>query len=182
MLLLSLVALAAGCLILVLLTSAVYTQRNPGGILSSIRVGAPAPDFDLPTADGGSVHLSTLRGRPVMVTFWATWCPGCAEELPVLAEAEKRHADAGLAVVVVNPGQRSEHILGFLRVHGVSLPVARDVDRKVWRLYDIVALPTTVWIDRDGIVRAAEIGEVTQAGIDRHVRDLDGGTPTAAAP
>jgi peroxiredoxin len=169
---LGLAACAAVTLIVLLVAAFTATQFGPGGVLSDVRPGSPAPDFEVPTLDGGELRLSDHRGRPVVLNFWATWCPPCVLELPLLIEAESRYADEGLVVIAMNAGQTPEHIDWFLDQQGIDMPVAIDPGRDVYELYGVVGLPTTIWIDRDGNVNAVELGVLTTDLIDEYVSEL----------
>ncbi len=168
---LGLVACLAAILIAALLGSFGYAQIGPGGVLSDIRTGRPAPDFELPTLDGEMVRLSDFRGRPVLLSFWATFCPQCARQLPLVAAAEAEYDDVNLAVVAVSSGQSPDHVRRYLERRGLSLRVLIDPDKAVYRAYRVVGLPTTLWLDADGVVRAVELGELKAEIIGRHVAE-----------
>jgi thiol-disulfide isomerase/thioredoxin len=123
--------------------------------------------------DGSTIRLEDYEGQLIALNFWATWCPPCVQELPLLDEAQERHADAGLAVIAMNAGQTRKHVTAFLQNRDLEdLPVAMDPGREVYDAYGIVGLPTTVWIDRQGNVHAVEIGGLTQEVIDRYVAEM----------
>ncbi len=162
-----------GCLsatlVAALLGSFGYAQIGPGGVLSDIRAGRPAPDFELQALDGQTLRLSDFRGRPVLLSFWATFCPQCARQLPLVAAAETQYADFDLAVLAVSSGQSPDHVRRYLERRKLSLRVLIDPDKAVYRAYRVVGLPTTLWIDRQGIVRAVELGELKAEIIERHL-------------
>ena len=178
---LSVAALAAVGLILLLVGAWAATQFGPGGIMSDVRPGAEAPDFEVPLLDGGTVRLSEYRGRPVALNFWATWCPPCILELPLLIQAGEDYGDGaggGLAVLALNAGQTREHIEWFIEDHSLEVPpVALDPGRKVYEMYGVVGLPTTVWIDDDGVVSAVELGVLTPELISSYMEELVGSAP-----
>jgi peroxiredoxin len=169
----ALVACCALTMIALLVGAFVLTQTGPGGALAAVRVGRPAPDFDLGTLDAGSIKLGDQRGHIVAVNFWTTWCPGCVAELPALAAASRGLADEDLVVVAVNAGEAPSKVERFLDERGIDIPVALDVFREVYRTYHVVGLPTTVWVDRAGIVRAVHLGALSPEDIDRYVREVD---------
>ena len=107
-----LAAIACGAMGVILLLGGAYVamQFGPGGLMSDVRSGSPAPQFDVPALSDGTIRLEDYDGQLVALNFWATWCPPCVEELPMLVEAEARHADEGLAVVALNAGQTRAHI------------------------------------------------------------------------
>jgi peroxiredoxin len=178
----ALLSCAALAVIALLVVGVVVVQLGPGGVLSSIRPGAPAPDFELAMIDGRIVHLSDYRGHPVALNFWATWCPACVQELPALADAAREHADDGLVVLAVNSGQWPADVESFLAEQGIEgLSVPLDVQRVVYRVYRVTALPTTVWIDADGIVRGVHLGALDAETIDEYATRLAPAPETAGS-
>jgi cytochrome c biogenesis protein CcmG/thiol:disulfide interchange protein DsbE len=132
----------------------------------SASVGAPAPDFALADLDGQPVRLADLRGRPVVVNFWASWCGPCVEEFPLLREAASRHADDGLAVIGIIYRDRSEAAREFSARLGATWPSAVDPGERVADRYAIFGPPETFFIDRDGIIAGRQIGPLSAASLD----------------
>jgi peroxiredoxin len=118
--------------------------------------GVPAPDFALRDPGGRLVRLSDLRGVPVLVTFWATWCTPCELEMPGLERL--RRAVSRLRVVGVNVNETAERALGFARARGLGFPVLLDVDGAVTARYRVESLPFTVIVDHRGHARAVAEG------------------------
>ena len=130
------------------------------------KVGEVAPDFTLPSLRGEPVHLADLRGRPVLVNFWATWCPPCRAEMPDLDEVARENAAAGLVVLAVNLQEEPVAIASYLRTLGVGgVSALADPTGSVFRQYRVAGLPTTVALDRDGVVREIHVGPLTRRGI-----------------
>lgn len=125
-------------------------------------VEARAPDFEARLLSGNNLSLTQLRGEPVVLNFWASWCGPCAQELPLLDRA----ASQGAVIVAVNFGETEEDVKGFLAEHPVSLSVALDPAGKVARLYRVSALPTTFFLDEQGIIRYKRAGELTEDSLD----------------
>jgi cytochrome c biogenesis protein CcmG/thiol:disulfide interchange protein DsbE len=136
------------------------SPRPPGRVASPdvAEAGDPAPDFALPTLDGEQVRLSDLRGRPVVVNFWASWCNPCREEFPLLAGALDEHETAELAVVGVTYRDIESDSRAFVDEFGASWPQAVDEDTEVARAYGVRAIPQTFFIDRDGTIAARVFG------------------------
>jgi len=127
------------------------------------KVGQRAPAFALASIDGDSVTLSQFRGQPVVLKFWATWCPTCRTEMPELVAARKEHLDAGLHVLAINaedPPERMRHYLTGLSVSH-ELVTLVDPHSHVGRLYHVPVLPTTLFVDTGGVVRAIHQGAIT---------------------
>ena len=127
-------------------------------------VGRPAPDFVLAGLQGDSTRLSQFRGHPIVLKFWATWCPTCRTEMPELLAARDAHRAEGLVIITVDSDDKPQHIRSFLaKLTGVDdLPVLIDPDRRVQDRYRIPVLPTTMFIDTAGVVRVLHLGELRQ--------------------
>lgn len=112
-----------------------------------------APDFTLTDANGQSVTLSDLRGQVVMINFWASWCGPCREEMPLLEQIHQRYAALGFTLLGVNVEEDSTNGQAFLQEHPVSFPILYDPKNNLSKLYDVIAMPSTVLIDRQGNIR-----------------------------
>jgi cytochrome c biogenesis protein CcmG, thiol:disulfide interchange protein DsbE len=133
------------------------------------RVGQAAPDFALADLDGNPLRLNDLRGRPVIVNFWASWCGPCVEEFPILQAAAARHRTEGLAVVGIVYRDNSEAARAFMARLGVNWPAAMDPGDQVAQSFGIYGPPETFFIDRNGVVRGRQIGQLTAADLDRQL-------------
>jgi len=144
---------------------ALFTVVTPPGVDAQIESGQRAPDFDLPTLNGGRFELSKLRGHPVVLSFWATWCPPCRVEFPELVRLREMHAEDGLYVVGVNGRDQersTKDVQRFVDVFSAPFPIALDNRGSVRRKYRIEAQPTTIFIDADGMVRRVHAGLITR--------------------
>lgn len=142
------------------------------------REGFAAPDFQLPLLGGGEVALADLRGNVVIVNLWASWCPPCRAEMPALQEVYEAYRDRGLEVLAVNTTyQDSEGAAArFVQEYGLRFPVPLDQTGDVSRSYLLRALPTTFFIDRDGVIRNVVIGgPMSKTTIQTTVEALLGG-------
>lgn len=128
-------------------------------------LGTPAPDFTLKSDSGRNLKLSELRGQVVMVNFWATWCAPCREEMPLLNQLYEQYRKAGFTLLAVNIDDDPAKARAMARKLGVSFPVLFDTDKRVSRLYDVAAMPSTLLIDRDGKLRYLHRGYV--AGVEK---------------
>lgn len=117
-----------------------------------------APDFTLPGKAGDAIALAKLKGQVVMVNFWASWCGPCRTEMPLMDQIYKKYSAAGFTLVGVNVDTDSADAQKFLSQVPVSFPIAFDRDNKVSKLYDVSAMPSSVFIDRKGNVRALHRG------------------------
>src|SRR5207247_7005689 len=116
--------------------------------------GKVAPDFMLRTVDGGTVRLSDFTGRPVFVNFWATWCAPCRQEIPEIIDANHRYAGQGLAVIAANAMEDRDTAAGFVREFGMDFPTGLDVRGDVASAFHASGLPTSYFLDRNGIIQA----------------------------
>jgi peroxiredoxin len=119
---------------------------------------ALAPSFSLPSRSGDIVSLDKLRGKVVMLNFWASWCGPCRQEMPLLDQMHKRYSSLGFTMIGVNVESNTADAEKWLQQTPVSFPVLFDKENKVSKLYDVNAMPSTVFIDRKGNVRALHRG------------------------
>ena len=127
--------------------------------------GFTSPEIDLPTLDGGRVKLSALKGHPVVITFWGTWCPPCREEFPELVAAQKQYRGVGLVVLAVN--ERDEELTtkavqDFVNEFGADFLVALDSRGRTRRSFRLIGLPTTIFVDAAGVIRAVHPGPISR--------------------
>jgi thiol-disulfide isomerase/thioredoxin len=137
--------------------------------------GSMAPGFTLQSLDGSSISLSDFRSRPVLLNFWATWCGPCRGEMPYLEEIKNDPAwsSKGLTIIAVDAAESVELVERFLSQTGLSLTVVIDPDTSVFMDYNIRAIPTTFFIDRDGIIDSVKIGAFFgKAEIEEHLEGI----------
>ena len=146
---------------------AVRVLRGPGSTPTA--VGSVAPEIELTDLDGGRLSLDELRGRPVIVNFWASWCTPCLEEFVLLRDALEHHRDAGLAVVGIVYQDRSSAARAFIERTGATWPSAMDPGERVASAYTILAPPETYFIGRDGRIVARHIGQMSATSLDEKV-------------
>jgi cytochrome c biogenesis protein CcmG, thiol:disulfide interchange protein DsbE len=123
------------------------------------RIGTAAPDFTVQDADR-KVVLGELRGKVVVLNFWATWCAPCVEEMPSLVQLQQRFKNKGLTVVGISIDVDGDAYHKFLKDYKIDFPTVRDPDQKTSGLYGSFKWPETYIIDRDGVVRRKFIGAV----------------------
>ena len=121
--------------------------------------GQPAaPGFDLKDPEGRPQRLADYRGKPLILNFWATWCPPCREEMPSLERAARALAADGIAVVAVNVGEDPKTVAAFLEDEPIALPLPLDTDTKVAQSYHMKGLPATFVIDAEGRIAYRALG------------------------
>ncbi|MEL7298339.1 MAG: TlpA disulfide reductase family protein [Pseudomonadota bacterium] len=129
-----------------------------GAVASTGLSGQQAPDFALKNAAGDNVRLTDLRGDVVMINFWATWCGPCRQEMPLLDEMHARYSRVGFSLLGVNIDDDPKRAIDMIDSLGVSFPVVFDSDKSVSEQYDVSAMPVTILLDREGVVRHVHYG------------------------
>lgn len=141
------------------------------GLPPAPAVGHPAPDFTLTMVNGETFTLAELRGKPVVLNFWATWCPPCRAELPEL-QAAHEHYTGELVVVGVNQAESPNAVRAFAAQAALTFPVPLDDQADVSRRYAVRSLPTTFFIDRSGVIRRIQSGPVTEATLAQALKTI----------
>jgi thiol-disulfide isomerase/thioredoxin len=149
------------------------------GPAGALEAGEPAPAFDLEAFDGSPVDLESLRGKVVVLNFWATWCGPCRAELPLLDALHAEHADDGVVVLGVNIDRKPHKAAAVWRRLGLEMPNAWDDQQKVVAAYDPPAMPTTYVIDPEGTLRWVEEGALEANTLEAFAERV---TALAAAP
>ncbi len=132
-------------------------------------VGKPAPEFTLQDLEGTDVSLASLRGKTVILDFWATWCGPCRQGLPVLMDIAKDRAADGVVLWAVDLSEPKAKVQSFLEKKGWSLPVLLDTKGAISAKYKVGGIPHTVVIDPEGVIRAVEIGFGGREGTTRTI-------------
>jgi peroxiredoxin len=124
----------------------------------AVTVNDAAPDFTLKSLEGSNLRLNEYRGQVVLINFWASWCGPCRQEMPLLDRIHQRYSDAGFAVLGVNVEGTLGPAQDIATKTGVTFPVLVDENQLVSELYDLEAMPSSVVVDRDGVVRYVHRG------------------------
>jgi peroxiredoxin len=124
------------------------------------QAGFLAPDFTLNTTSGESFTLSEQKGQAVLVNIWATWCPPCEAEMPAIEKMYKEYKDQGFIVLAVNSTSQDDpfNIAPFVEEHGLTFPILLDETADVARSYQVRSLPSSYFINRQGIITEVVIG------------------------
>ncbi len=134
-------------------------------------VGRMAPDFRLPTLDGGSFQLSDQRGKPVVLNFWATWCGPCQRELPAIERAAEHYQDV-VVFAAVDQAETIQTVQRFAETMGLTITVPLDGEQTVGERYSVMGLPTTYFIDEQGVIRSVWMGEMNSVVLAEHIAGI----------
>ena len=149
--------------------------------LAADPVGITAPDFTLPLLDGsGDLTLSSLRGKPVMLNFWASWCGPCKEEAPFLADGWRRWKSTGVVFLGVDARDSRKWARKFEEKYGIEYPSVVDTQGTWMGRYGVSGFPETFFIDAKGVIQAKWTGPMDRETIDQKLGELTGRQPDPA--
>lgn len=145
-----------------------------GGLPVAPEEGALAPNFSLETPDGDTYTLSELRGQPVLINFWATWCGPCRLEMPAIQAIYETRAEDGFVVLAVNHTSTDSvpAITDFAQELGLSFPLLVDPGSEVNTDYRVRAYPSSFFVDGEGVIQTVHFGPMTEEQLDGYVNDL----------
>jgi peroxiredoxin len=158
---LSFIFLGAGLFLLFLANRPAFSPPDSLANLPRLQPGAAAPLFTLDTLAGEKVGLEDYNGQVVVLNFWATWCTPCKIEMPMLDEFYTTHRSAGLVVLAINDQEEKTTVAAFIREAGYRFPVLLDPDAELIERYLIPGLPTTIVIDRTGVIQHIQLGLIS---------------------
>lgn len=189
-----LVAIAATLAILAVINTPIAAAPQPsmpapgasfvpvGAAVEGLRVGDLAPDFtgtdngqtiQLTDLDGNPIRLADLRGRPVWISFWASWCPPCQAETPILRDVYNEHSAQGLALVAISVQETSpDDVRAYVQKYGLNYTVGFDATSAIFHTYHAYGLPTQLFLDRNGVIRDVVLGPVNQAQVEQILAPL----------
>ncbi len=157
----------AGPAVIAVKSQLLETDRNP-----RLHVGDPAPNFAYTLTDGSTHTLHDLRGQKVLINFWATWCAPCEVEMPDLERAAQQLGDAGLVVLAVNHSEQVDVIESFAQKLGITFPLIANPDRDIIHGFGVINLPTSYFIDTNGLVSYKHIGLMNFHFIKQRVEEM----------
>ena len=156
------------------LSIALATLLTAAGPVSAQTLGSPAPDFTLKTLAGGTASLSDYTGHPVFLNFWASWCKPCRGEMSDIIAAYDAHSDQHLQVLAINltDQERMKDVRRFVDEFRMPFPVLLDQKGKARKSYALRGVPTSVFIDAQGVVRLVNPGPITSETIQRGLAEI----------
>lgn len=169
------ISLASLALLVLLFARLVSATNTAASAPAAPLVGHVAPDFTLTVWNGAAkqtIHLADLRGKPVVVNFWASWCAQCIEEQPLLQQAWSAYQSQGLMILGLAYNNQESDGLPFLRERNVTYPCGVDVGGSAPTDYAVTGVPETVFINRQGVVVYKSIGPVDDGTLDREIQAI----------
>jgi peroxiredoxin len=139
--------------------------------IPSSLVGAPAPDFELQTLSGSGLRLTDLRGKVVLLNYWATWCTPCQQEMPLLQDRAVRYPTE-LVILGINYNEPASLVQDFVTNLKITFPILLDPGSKIQDLYRVRGYPTTVIVDVQGVIRVVHIGGLSGTMLDDYLKKL----------
>lgn len=135
------------------------------------KINQPAGEFELQTLEGSTIKLSDLRGKAVVVNFWATWCGPCIREMPMFDDFSRAFPD-DLVILGVNVQESESKVNEFVQSMNIGYPILLDLNGKVSKQFQVMALPDTLFIDKNGILRFHHIGILSESQLAGYLAQL----------
>jgi DsbE subfamily thiol:disulfide oxidoreductase len=164
------------CVLCVLCGEILFSGCKETGRHAVAGIGDTAPKFTLTDLDGKRVSLKDYRGKKVILNFWATWCPPCVKEMPLLQEVYSEGKD-NIEVIGINYNEDLERIRKFAAGHEIKFTILIDTDLKVSMDYGVIGLPVTFFIDKDGRIKDKFKGEINRKIIEERLKALSLNSP-----
>ncbi|KON88616.1 alkyl hydroperoxide reductase [Sporosarcina globispora] len=167
----------AASVLLIMITAIIVVQAVEKDDVESqpvnqtgLGIGLKAPDFELNNLQGETIKLSDFKGKKVMLNFWATWCPPCKAEMPDIQKFYTQKGDE-VAILAVNIDPQSD-VAGFAEEMRVNFPILLDVDEKASNAYQILTIPTTYFIDEEGIIRNKYLSAMSMEIMNQYMDEM----------
>ena len=155
---------------------ALPAEKNATGRSPSTEIGRAAPDFLLEMPGGGTLRLSDLRGKPVLVNFWASWCTPCRKEMPEIVNAYNAHRGSGFVVVAIDLQENDDQVRAFAQEFGMTFTVVIDRNGGVGEAWHIggpvQGIPSSYFLDASGVVRARIYGPMTAQSLSENLAKI----------
>ena len=159
-------------IVLLLLASAVIYTIASKDKVKVLAVGDKAPDFELVDLEGNKQRLSDYKGEGVFLNFWGTWCGPCKKEMPYMESQHNAFEEKGVRILAVNIQESDLKVKAFRDQYGLTFPIAIDKDKSVLEAYNVIPLPTTFLIDKDGKIKKIITREMSEEEIISHMESI----------
>lgn len=147
------------------------TIDQAAGLEPAPEEGHIAPDFTLKDLHGNTVNLEELRGKVVFINFWASWCPPCRAEMPEIEAVHQEYKDRGVVVLGVDISEPENTVRQYIQQGGFTWTILMDSTGEVARDYRITAIPTSFFLDREGIIRVVKVGAMTKREMEANIAE-----------
>lgn len=137
--------------------------------LVGLDVGNMAPDLALENLSGETIRLSDLFGQPVMINFWAVWCGFCRIELPEMQSVYEAYQDQGFTILAVDVQEEASDVADFVQKLGLTFPILLDAQGEITRSFRVRGLPTSYFVDQNGVIIGKQVGPVDEAWMKRYL-------------
>ncbi|MBM2831225.1 MAG: ccmG [Dehalococcoidia bacterium] len=154
------------------LWSGLASKEPLTGASGVARVDRPAADFTLPLFRGGNITLSSLIGKPVVINFWASWCPPCREEAPILEEVWQRYRDKDVTFIGVDIQDTETDARAYIKEFGITYPNGPDLGGKITIDYGVSGIPVTFFVNRQGMIVSRWVGAINESILVSRIEDL----------
>ncbi len=168
------VAVLGGVLVYVLAAQRADAAEQPTDFSAvPVSVSYAAPALALNSLDGVGHALADYRGQVVLVNLWATWCPPCQAEMPLLQEYFEKHSAEDFTVIAIEDGEPASDVRSFVQKYALSFPVWLDPAHQATdRAFKTSNLPTSYVVDRRGVIRLMWLGAISEANLEKYVTPL----------
>ena len=162
-----------GLVVTALVAMLFYGLATKGGSAKLVALeGKPAPDFTLELYNGGSLTLSEIKGTPVLVNFWASWCPSCRDEAPGMEKVWREYRDRGVLFIGIAVQDREADARAFLKEFDITYPNGPDKTNRISVNYGLTGVPEATFVNRDGLAVHNHIGPMTPGELRTYLDEI----------
>ncbi|WP_185806871.1 peroxiredoxin family protein [Bacillus salinus] len=158
-------------LFLIIVGAGLFVALSPKEAVTGTTVGTKAQDFELQTLDGKLVKLSDYQGKKVLLNFWATWCPPCKVEIPEMIRFYEENQE-DIEILAVNLDPKSD-VKAFANDYSMNFPILLDEGSRVQRMYQVLTIPTSYFIDTNGVIQIKHTGPLSEGDMEKYTEKLN---------
>lgn len=158
--------------LIILLWTGLARKEPLTGASGVAQINRPAADFTLPLFSGGNITLSSLRGNPVVLNFWASWCPPCREEAPTLEKIWQVYKDKDVTFIGVNIQDREADARAYIEEFGITYPNGPDIGGRITIDYGVSGIPVTFFVNREGRIVSRWVGAISERLLRARIEEI----------